>query len=429
MRLRLNTKTGARVHGQMKLARLLESPESELERRIQALESGSVFSRLLESGVVTRQNPEHMRFANRRFAGRALRTSSEGLPELIDGNGDLAKLISSIGQEEFTCVFLGDDGQTDAQRAKLCGINIEDAKRLRQFVDKLYVQQEFEAPSPKAASEPTFSALASISIEDGKPVLGFFHREIWDRRYLINDERRRDLALDLPARDAKKAEQLLRELEFIDQRKTTLYRVLEAVLETQADYLISGAAGCRSRRKPCRTASTSRRACSIASSPTSRSSCPGASKPRSRSSCRAGSPFCATSSTTWRSPGRSSPTRACARRSKNSTTWTFRAARSRSTARNSRSPEAGEEPRLLESAAKPAGRDGSRPTARATTRSGFSRDGNRDPRPAYRRESPFARRPGPSAAPASRSDCRTAAGSRRPEDEGIGSFFSRRRST
>ena len=57
MRLRFNTKTGARVHGQMKLARLLEAPEAELERRIVALESGPVFSRLLESGVVTRQIP------------------------------------------------------------------------------------------------------------------------------------------------------------------------------------------------------------------------------------------------------------------------------------------------------------------------------------------------------------------------------------
>ena len=119
-----------------------------------------------------------------------------------------------------------------------------------------YVQQEFEAPAPKAVSEPTFSALAGISIEDGKPVLAFFHREIWDRHYLINDERRRDLALDLPARDAKKAETLLRELEYIDQRKTTLYRVLEAVLETQADYLVSGAA---ERRVPLTQKSLSNR--------------------------------------------------------------------------------------------------------------------------------------------------------------------------
>jgi hypothetical protein len=226
----------------MKLARLLESPEAELELRVRALETGALFGRLLESGVVTRQAPEHTRFANRRFAGRAMRTSSEGLPELADGNGDLAKLMQSIGQEDFSTVFLGDDGNTDAQRAKLCGIATADAKRLREFVDKLYVQQEFEAPSPKSASEPTFSALAGIAIEDGKPVFSFFHREIWDRRYLINDERRRDLALDLPARDAKRAETLLRELEYIDQRKTTLYRVLEAVLETQADYLVSGAA-------------------------------------------------------------------------------------------------------------------------------------------------------------------------------------------
>jgi hypothetical protein len=242
VRLRLNTKTGARVHGQMKLARLLEAPEAELERRIVALEKGALFGRLLESGVVTRQTPEHARFANRRFAGRALRTSSEGLPELVDGKGDLAKLMQSIGQEDFSAVFLGDDGHSDARRAKLCGITTEEARRLREFVDRLYVQSEFEAPAPKAAAEPTFSALACIVIEDGKPVLGFFHREIWDRRYLINDERRRDLAIDLPSRDAKRAETLLRELEYIDQRKTTLYRVLEAVLETQADYLVSGAA-------------------------------------------------------------------------------------------------------------------------------------------------------------------------------------------
>ena len=98
----------------MKLARLLEAPESELERRVRALEAGPVFARLLESGVVTRQAPEHARFANRRFAGRALRTSSEGLPELADGNGDLAKLMQSIGQEDFTEIFLGENGRTVA---------------------------------------------------------------------------------------------------------------------------------------------------------------------------------------------------------------------------------------------------------------------------------------------------------------------------
>lgn len=240
MRLQLRSKTASRVHGQMKLARLLEAPETELERRIRALESGALFGRLLESGVVVRQVPEHMRFSGRRFAGRALRASSEGLPELVDGTGDLAKLMQNIGQEDFSAAFLGDDGRSDAERAELCGISTADARRLRDLVDRLYVQEQFEAPAPKVAPEPTLSALAGIAIEDGKPVLCFFHREIWDRHYLINDERRRDLALDLPARDAKRAETLLRELEYIDQRKTTLYRVLEAVLETQADYLVSG---------------------------------------------------------------------------------------------------------------------------------------------------------------------------------------------
>lgn len=245
MRLRLNTKTGARVHGGMKLARLLSAPEAELERRVRDLEAGALFGRLLEAGVIAREVSEHARFANRRFAGRAMRASGGGLPELVDGNGDLARLMRSVGQEDFSAVFLGEDGRSDEERARLCGIAPEDAKRLREFVDRLYVQGEFEAPAPQTAAEPTLSALAGIAIEDGKPVLGFFHREIWDRRYRINDEKRRDLVFDLPSRDAKRAEALLRELESIDQRKTTLYRVLSAVLETQAGYLVSGEAARR----------------------------------------------------------------------------------------------------------------------------------------------------------------------------------------
>lgn len=244
MRLALRSKAGARVHGQMKLARLLESPETDVAQRVRDLEKTPLFRSLLESGVVARRAPEHARFAARRFAGRSLRASSEGLPELVDGTGDLAKLMQSIGQERFTAIFLGDDGLDDAERAKRCGITTENARRLREFVDRLYVQEEFEtAPAaPRAAKEPTLSAVAGIAIEDGKPVLGFFHRDIWNSFYAIDDERRRDLALDLPAKDARKAETLLRELEHIDRRKTTLFRVLEAVLETQADYLVSGEA-------------------------------------------------------------------------------------------------------------------------------------------------------------------------------------------
>lgn len=240
MRTRLATKAGAAVQARMKLARLLEAPEKALEKRVLEIESGELFARLRDGGVVRVEAPEHARFASRRFAGRGLRASAGELPALIDGRGDLVELIQKVGQEAFEENFLGEASASDAARAKACGITLDEAKRLREYVDRLFVQEQFEAAPAASESEPLLSAVAGVAIEDGKPVLAFFHREIWNKRYRVDDEKRRALLAELKPREAKRADALLRELDFLDRRKTTLYRVLEAVLAAQSAFLSSG---------------------------------------------------------------------------------------------------------------------------------------------------------------------------------------------
>jgi RNA polymerase sigma-54 factor len=51
----------------------------------------------------------------------------------------------------------------------------------------------------------------------------------------------------LPAVEGRRAQGFLKRLEFVDQRKTTLYRALEVLLEAQRDFLLTGDLG---RRKP-----------------------------------------------------------------------------------------------------------------------------------------------------------------------------------
>ena len=239
MRLRLGTKNSARVHGQMKLARLLELPERDLERRVREIEAGEVFRSLLNAGVIALETPAHARFAARRFAGHGMRTSGEGLPELIDGKGDLAQLMMRVGQELFQECFLGESALPDDERGRLCGLAPDEVRRLREYVDRLYVQEQFESASPSPAPETTFSAVAGIAIENGKPILSFFHRDIWNRRYRIDAEKQKAWLGSLAAKAAGQADALLRELDFIDRRKTTLYRVLEALIADQAEFLIA----------------------------------------------------------------------------------------------------------------------------------------------------------------------------------------------
>ncbi len=235
------------VHGQLKLASLFEMPEREFETRVRAIEEQELFRRLVDLGVVSRKPYENACFAARRAAGRELCAGGHGLPGVLDGNGELVALISRIGQERFEEFFLGEIPLSDEARAESCGLSLSETRRLREFVDRLYVQAEFENPSTEAAPAKTFSAVAGIELEGGKPILAFFNREIWKGRYLI-DEAKSAAALDsLGRRQAARAERLLAELEFLERRKSTLYRVLETLIEVQADFLTSGQAG---RRRP-----------------------------------------------------------------------------------------------------------------------------------------------------------------------------------
>lgn len=231
------TKTG--LGGALKLARLLAMSERDFEARVREVEANPLFPSLIEAGAV-KLDPYSSRFSARRPEGREMSIAGGRLPDLLDGRGDLVKLIRRVGQERFEELFLGDNDLNDQARARSCGISSDDARRLREFVDRVYIQAELEAPSAAPAPQKVFSAVAGVELAGGKPVIGFFNREIWKGRYRIDAERLVRLRNALPLQESKRLEGLLRQLEFLDRRKSTLYRVLEVLLEAQSEYLVTG---------------------------------------------------------------------------------------------------------------------------------------------------------------------------------------------
>lgn len=231
----------------MKLARLLEAPEEAIARQVERFERSPLFSRLVALGVVRVERYAAARFAARRFAGYSLRTTDSGLSNGIDAGSSEVRLIVRIGHDLFRSAFLSDERRSDKDRADLCGISEPEARLLREFVDRLYVQGEFSGTIDAPAPTETYSSVAGFRMEDGKPVLAFFNREIWKGGYRIDADRREDFMRAMRPHEARKADALLRELEFVEKRKSTLYRSLEILLEEQADYLASGN---RDRRRP-----------------------------------------------------------------------------------------------------------------------------------------------------------------------------------
>lgn len=237
----LSVKPG--IYGRLKLAHLLEMPERDFGETLRQMESSDLFCRLHQAGVVMLEPYGRARFMTRRLTGFELRRSSADLSELLDGQGELVGLIQRIGQERFEECFLKDKALSIEERAHQCGILTSKATRLLEFVNRLYIQTEFEGGtpmSPETAPVPVFSAVAGIEIENAHPILGFFHQDVWKGRYRIDKEKQKQWLASLTPRETLRAKRLLGRLEFFNQRKNTLYRVLESLLEIQAEYLISG---------------------------------------------------------------------------------------------------------------------------------------------------------------------------------------------
>ncbi|MFA5139844.1 MAG: hypothetical protein WC728_11490 [Elusimicrobiota bacterium] len=229
----------------MKMARLMEMPEREAEELARSIEASPLFKRMSSAGIILSAQFPSARIAARRFAGYGLRISAgDGLPELVDGNCDIVRLMRKVGQGLFEEWFLGDRSFSDEDRAHGCEIAMDEARKLREFMDRAFIQSEFEGPAPEAP-ERVFSTVAGIEVMGGRPMLAFFHRDIWEKRYRIDREGLQAFLHGMAPREVEQARGLLSSLEAVEQRKTTLYRLLEEVLKAQAKYLLTGEPGRR----------------------------------------------------------------------------------------------------------------------------------------------------------------------------------------
>ncbi|HLD29528.1 MAG TPA: hypothetical protein VJC03_04240, partial [bacterium] len=191
--------------------------ERSFDDLLNELGKSPVFNSLKLTGVLS-ITESSARIAARNFAGYGVRLSSGGgIPELIDGNCDLVKLIQRIGQDKFEIFFLKDAVLTDVERSEECDITAKEAKKLREFVDRTFIQAEFEEKAPTPAPEQVFSSVAGIEVENGRPVLAFFNRDIWKSQYKINQNKLTEYLSSVSGKEADQIQGLLKQLEFVEQ--------------------------------------------------------------------------------------------------------------------------------------------------------------------------------------------------------------------
>ncbi|MBI5247628.1 MAG: hypothetical protein HY923_10635 [Elusimicrobia bacterium] len=240
------------VMGRMRMADWIEMPEREFAQEIAKLEKDPLFQKLYFGdgripGALRRQRwpggkleGSFYEIDERTAAGAGERV---GVEEFAAKRGPALAAIKRMGQADFERYFLhGEDALTLEEIGRRTKLKPEEVRSIHELVVELGARAEFEGKTavPSAAPGRQAACLAKISF-DGDAAKFEFYAPYWARGlYQI----RHDL-LDrwkdggLTPEERKHLPGLLKRLETVNLRQSTLFRLLEMVAQLQSDFLKS----------------------------------------------------------------------------------------------------------------------------------------------------------------------------------------------
>ncbi len=233
------------VFGRMRMAEWIEMPERDFAREIEKLEKSPLFRKLSfgspsHNGAIRRQ-----RWTRGRLIGAAEineRVMSGGgervqVEEHLADRAELMNKIQAMGQEAFERYFLyGEEALPLADIARRTGISEEDARVIHDFLLELGAEEEF-SDLPKPASGGGYYCVARLSVEEDEPEFEFFSPH-WARGlYQIRYDLLEQIKAELSTEELKRLPGLLKRLETINLRQSTMFRIFETLAKVQAGFL------------------------------------------------------------------------------------------------------------------------------------------------------------------------------------------------
>jgi RNA polymerase sigma-54 factor len=238
------------LKGRMKLGEFMSLPEDDFQKLIKGIKNDPLFRRLAA--------PQIKIITYKRFPGTSLASSktipldpaitpsqnSFELEPFLSQEKDIALIIKSLGVDRFKKFFLDGSCETGLEEiAGECDLTIEEVRKINNFVDRFYLQTEStESPLGERPQRIYYSTIASIEKEEKGFSIGFFSAPMVEGRYIINFERFEEIkkAGELNQDELKEIKVLFDKLRLVNSRKTTIYRVIQNIIEAQCNFFKSG---------------------------------------------------------------------------------------------------------------------------------------------------------------------------------------------
>jgi len=251
---RLNARLISKQIGGMKLSSFFSLPEKEFNKLINKIEQNPLFKRLACSEDKTKKAIKYKRLPHTVISPNFYQLN-ESITPSQSNNFDLnlflkekkkiIPLIKRLGKDKFKTYFLyNEDLHSDKSIACKCQLTIFEIKQIKAFINDFFIQTEFyNHPAIAPENQVHYTKIASIRKESsGDLSICCFSLNLAKGRYLIDYKKIEILKKQgiFPENEIPSLNKLLNNLELINRRKTTIYRVILHIKENQAQYLRSG---------------------------------------------------------------------------------------------------------------------------------------------------------------------------------------------
>jgi transcriptional regulator with XRE-family HTH domain len=249
-KLALQNRQRLTVMGRLRMADWIQMPEREFAHEVEKLEKDPLFQKLYFGdgripGAVRRQRWPGGKLAGsfyeideRTAAGAGERV---GVEEFAAERGPALAAIKLMGQKDFERYFIhGEDALTLEEIGRRTNLSPEEVRSIHELVVELGARAEFEGKvsAPTASPGRQAACLAKISLQGGVPAFEFYApywaRGLYQIRFDLLEKWK---AGGLNPEERRHLPALLKRLETVNLRQSTLFRLLETVARLQADYL------------------------------------------------------------------------------------------------------------------------------------------------------------------------------------------------
>ncbi|MFH0773995.1 MAG: hypothetical protein V2A53_00665 [bacterium] len=218
----------------MKMSHILSIPDMEFREYLREIEEDPIFCLLKEEKVIRMKGFPKAGIAMELKEGILPDRRERSIEPLLEENKDAVEWIKGIGPEKFKRYFWENEEILSlAEIEEETGLTLFQIKAINSFIDNYEIATLTSHPKEEYK---TYTKIASI--EDDLTI-GFFLRDMVRGVYHIDRERLAILR-DRMEKKQKRLTEIIRKLEEVNARKTTIYQIIEGIIELQRKYIKTG---------------------------------------------------------------------------------------------------------------------------------------------------------------------------------------------